>query len=114
MNNLDDKICQEFYCRSSGGGCGGYILVRLNPHINGVVEVVCPKCSHKHQRNIVDGVIKEQGRHTGSPTQEITPTMASWSEKSRMKWPVTDSADSMVANRNFLNEWWHERFGAAE
>jgi len=81
----DNKVWQEWYCTKSGGGCGGYILVRLNMAINGIVEMVCPKCGHKHQRCIEDGQIKEQGRHNGSPTQEITPVMAAWSETPRTK-----------------------------
>ena len=75
------RIFQEWYCTKSGGGCGGYIIVKLNACINGVVELVCPKCGHKHQRCIENGQIKEQGRFNGNPVEEICPTMASWSEK---------------------------------
>lgn len=109
MNGLDDKIWQEFYCRKSGGGCGGYILVRLNPKINGVVEVVCPKCKHKHQRKIVNGEIKEDGRFSSSPKQEIVPTMDAWNEKSQMGFSGEDG--NSCIGRNFLRESWADRFG---
>ena len=76
------KVTQEFYCTKSGGGCGGYFLARLNTNINGIVEVICPNCSHKHQRIIEDGVLKEQGRHHGNPVQEIITTKATFSMNS--------------------------------
>lgn len=72
------KVTQEFYCTKSGGGCGGYFLAKLNTGIDGVVEVVCPNCGHKHQRNIDKGVIKEQFRFDNKPTQEIHPTKATF------------------------------------
>lgn len=49
------RVVQEFYCTTSGGGCGGYILVKLNTAINGVVEIICPNCKHAHQRYIKNG-----------------------------------------------------------
>lgn len=106
----DDKIWQEFYCRKDGGGCGGYVVVRLNMNINGIVEVVCPQCRHRHRRCIVTGEIKENGRDYGSIKQEITPTIAAWSAKSRFNFPNNESGDSVV-KRDFLKESWLERFG---
>jgi len=76
------KIYQEFYCTVSGGGCGGYMTVRLNIAINGVVEVVCPNCNHKHQRNIKNGLLTNQGRYDSAPTQELCPNPAAWSKVS--------------------------------
>jgi len=78
-------VTQEWYCTKSGGGCGGYITVNLNMAINGVVEMICPKCGHKHQRCIDNGVVKEQGRHTGKPTEEICPTIADYSKEPRSR-----------------------------
>lgn len=77
------SVTQEFYCTTSGGGCGGYFVVKLNDKINGVVEVVCPKCKHKHQRSIVNGEIKENGRHSSTPKQTIEPPLPAWSKEPR-------------------------------
>ena len=71
------------------GGCGGYVLVKLNTAINCNVEMVCPKCGHKHRRSIVNGEIKEEGRFNGSPAEEIYPTIGAWSEKPHTKEMVT-------------------------
>ncbi len=77
------KIFQEFYCAKSGGGCGGYVTIPLNIAINGIVEIVCPKCGHKHQRKIKDGVLTDDGRYSSKVTQEIIPTLAAWHKKAK-------------------------------
>lgn len=77
------RVYQEFYCASSGGGCGGFVTVRLNMALQGVVEIICPKCEHKHQRNIKDGVLTGDGRHSSNVTQEIMPTIAAWSKTAK-------------------------------
>lgn len=80
------KIWQEIHCTKSGGGCGGFFLVKLNVALNMRAEMVCPKCKHKHIRHIVDGEVHEWGRHdtsNGAVKEEICPTMAAWSEKPR-------------------------------
>jgi hypothetical protein len=111
------RIHQEWFCTVSGGGCGGYILCKINCAINGVVEMVCPKCGHKHQRSIKDGVITEQSRHTTSPTQEICPTMAAWSEKPRLqasqniKGTNKEREGILVSQTDFIQELKSERFG---
>lgn len=107
------KIFQEFYCTVSGGGCGGYILVTLNNAINGVVEVVCPKCQHKHQRCIENGIIKEQGRHTNSPKETIEPTIAAWSKEPRLRRRQQNERDGFVpkTNEDFLDERLLELYG---
>jgi len=79
------RITQEFYCRTSGGGCGGYFLAKLNTALNGVHEIVCPKCQHKHQRRITNGKITGQDRHSGKPVDEIYPSLGSWSQTPRTK-----------------------------
>jgi hypothetical protein len=87
---LPSKILQEFYCASSGGGCGGYITFKINMALEGTVEMVCPKCKHKHQRIIDRGEIKEQGRYDSNPVQEIHTTMAAWH-----KTPITKRMKKM-------------------
>jgi len=77
------QVTQEFYCADSGGGCGGFVTFPLNMAINGVVEVVCPKCGHNHQRRIKDGVLTDDSRYSSKVTQEVTPTIAAWSKKAR-------------------------------
>lgn len=115
------KVYQEFYCASSGGGCGGYITVRLNMAINGVVEVVCPKCQHKHQRRIKDGVLTDDGRYSQSPTQELCPTIAAWSKKpkhpeSKRGFSSSNEREAQVIEENpqsraFLKDRVFEIFG---
>lgn len=88
---MAERVLQEFYCRKSGGGCGGYFRVKLNIGINGIVKVICPKCQHEHQRNIQDGLIKEDNRYSATPKQEIVPTMAAYSED-----PMTDAMKDII------------------
>lgn len=77
------RAYQEFYCASSGGGCGGYLTFPLNMAINGVVEVICPKCAHRHQRKIKNGILTDDGRYSSKATQEVTPTLAAWHKKAK-------------------------------
>jgi len=115
----DNKVWQEWYCTVSGGGCGGYISTKINIGIKGVVEMICPKCGHRHQRKIVNGMIKEQGRFTSNPSQEICPTMAAYSKEPRtvslkeMKGNERDgvkmSSDELQAQA-ILNESKNERW----
>jgi len=77
------RITQEFYCRSSGGGCGGYFLAKLDFALTGVHNIVCPECKHKHQRRIENGKIVGENRHSGNPVDEIYPTKASYSRTPR-------------------------------
>ena len=110
----DNRVIQEFYCTVSGGGCGGYILVKLNLALNGVVEVVCPNCQHKHQRHISNGEIKEQGRQSSSPTETIEPTLAAYSKEPRFKRKsLASERDSVVPKekRDFLDERCFELYG---
>ncbi len=122
------QVVQEFYCASSGGGCGGFITFPLNMAINGVVEVVCPKCGHKHQRMIKDGVLTDDGRYRDKVTQEITPTRAAWHKKAkhpeskkrvntskeREAVVIEDQAEvrNEATRRGFLNDRLHEIHGS--
>lgn len=95
------KVWQEFYCAISGGGCGGYIMVRINMAINGVVKVICPNCKHSHGRIIEKGHIRESwsgqshslGRNDSSD-QEIVPTMAAFSKKPQTMTYLTKEKSS--------------------
>lgn len=101
----DEKIHQEFYCAVSGGGCGGYIVVKMNIGINGVVRVICPKCGHEHGRIIQNGKIVEnwsgqshfldRNRYTD---QEIIPTMAAYRDKPRSQEYINGINDSNERN----------------
>ncbi len=119
----EDTVRQEWYCTTSGGGCGGYFVVPLNMQINGRVEIICPNCAHKHQRVIEDGQIKEFGRFNGTSTETIRPTRASFSKKpktQRMKDAVSSGSisterDGIVLGddrSDFLRERWFELYGA--
>lgn len=113
------RIFQEFYCTISGGGCGGYIVVPLHDKLTGVVDVICPKCGHKHQRYVKNGRVKEDGRWTKKPVEEICPTMASYREKpltterqrrgSERDGKVIKKDEDSIA-RSMLDESWFERF----
>ena len=112
------KVWQEWYCTKSGGGCGGYILVKLNTAINGVVTMVCPKCGHKHFRTIKDGQIYEQGRFSSESKEEICPTMAAWSKKPHTKVMKKNAGsfkerDGVVITEAscLLQQSWFEKFG---
>ena len=78
-----DKIWQEIHCTTSGGGCGGYILVGLNKHLNRIVTIICPKCQHEHRRRVKNGHVEERDRWKGEPEEELCPTMAAWTKKPR-------------------------------
>lgn len=80
-----DRIAQEIFCTKSGGGCGGFFVVRLNIEINHRVKMICPKCQHEHLRSIIDGVMHEEGRFDGSDKdiEELCPTIGAWSEEPR-------------------------------
>lgn len=118
---MSDRVYQEFYCTTSGMGCGGYITVRINMKLNGVVEVVCPKCGHKHQRCLKNGVLMEEHRWRSSPNQELCPTIAAWSKEPKLKIkghrPERDAIVGVEEKsrgkgfRPFLADVWHERFG---
>ncbi len=110
------RVIQEFYCARSGSGCGGYIIVPLNMSLNGVVEIVCPKCGHKHQRNIKEGVLTEQGRYISNPTQEICPTIAAWHEEphhpdSKKRAGGSEEREAVVLGEDFLANRWFELYG---
>ena len=72
-----DRVWQEFYC----GECQGYFRVRLNMSLNMGVEVVCPKCKHKHHRYIKDGLIYENGRSDNKAIEEICPPLSAYSKE---------------------------------
>lgn len=110
---MDDRIAQEFYCAKSGGGCGGFIGVTINVNLNHVVEVVCPKCGHKHQRRIKDGVLTDLDRYINNPTEELCPTPAAWSKKprqpeSKKRIDTSKEREAVVIDnpiaRDFLND----------
>lgn len=74
---MDNKIWQEFYC----GECKGYFRVKLNMALTIGVEMVCPKCQHKHHRFIKEGVIYENGRSYNGAKEEICPPLSAYSKE---------------------------------
>ena len=113
------RIFQEFYCAKSGGGCGGYITVQLNMALNCVVEIVCPKCGHKHQRGIKKGVLTDDGRHDSKPLEEICPTIAAWSKEARHPESVKrtgswqNEREAVVMGEDFLRDREFELWGGS-
>lgn len=131
-----DRIWQEIHCPKSGGGCGGFILVKLNAALNYKAIVVCPKCKHEHTRCVQKGHVVESGRYTGSDKAKefIRPTMAAWSAEPRTKTMVgvadrRNERDGVIITENtefikqpavstpveieslMMRELWEERHG---
>ena len=79
------SVWQEIHCTGSGGGCGGFVLVKLNVSLNRRVTLICPKCQHQHRRCIKDGQVVEAGRFDGDAQEELCPTLAAWSQTPRTK-----------------------------
>lgn len=81
------RVSQEIFCTKSGGGCGGFIRVKLNAAINHKVQITCPKCGHVHCRSIIKGIVHEKGRFDGDikTYEELIPTMGAWSEEPMTK-----------------------------
>jgi hypothetical protein len=93
------KIWQEIHCPVSGGGCGGFILVKLDVSISRIVTIICPKCKHEHQRAIIDGQVAESGRYNGKSQEELCPTIAAWSET-----PRTRCMQKIVKDKDYKKE----------
>ena len=116
----DEKIWQEFYCRKEGGGCGGYILVKLNPAISGTVKVICPKCGHDHQRQIKNGEIVGDQRYDNKPIEELRPTLAAWSKEPRtlkmtnVSYDESCNAAVISDASHFIKERAFELWGGSE
>ena len=93
------SVWQEIHCTGSGGGCGGFVLVKLDVSLNRRVSLVCPKCQHKHRRAIKDGQVVEEGRFAGDEQEDLCPTIASWSET-----PRTKCMQKVIENKDFRKE----------
>ena len=78
------KETMEFWCSSSGGGCGGYFTARLRTNINGDYTMVCPDCGHEHNRKIVKGVVTSD-RCNNSRTERIIVPKSAFSKESRLE-----------------------------
>ena len=79
-----NKVWQEVFCTISGGGCGGYVLLKLNIALsNHRVKIICPKCKHEHFRIINEGLVTEKGRFTTDSFEEICPPLSAWSKEPR-------------------------------
>lgn len=119
------RVLEEFYCATSGGGCGGFMCVRINKALNGVVEIVCPKCGHQHRRGIKNGVLQEDGRAHGTIMEQLCPTLACWTkeathpESKRRVGDFRQERNAVVVEENpqsrrFLNERKFELWGGLE
>lgn len=73
------RVIQEFYCTKSGGGCGGYFMIKMNMALNGIHKIVCPNCKHEHQRRIEQGKIFEDRRYSDKPVDEIYASKSTFS-----------------------------------
>jgi hypothetical protein len=128
------KVYQEFNCPVSGGGCGGYIMLKLSINFTGVVRVICPNCKHEHGRCVENGHIIEHWttqshhltQHRNDKTDhEIIPTMAAFSKtprttsymkKTKLKSGVNERTAVVVTKLSdlgdpLLRESWLQKFG---
>lgn len=116
---LDNKVYQEFYCRVSGEGCGGYITVKINMALDGPVKVICPKCKHEHERYIKGGKIVDDSSRGKKIVQELLPTLAAWSDKPRMNIDIKNGEHNKREFENgnaviidpVMQERWFETYG---
>jgi hypothetical protein len=93
-----NKVWQEIFCTVSGGGCGGFILVKLNIALKKHrVKMICPKCKHEHFRIIDDGLVTEQGRFATNKFEEICPPISAWSKEPRTS-AMIDVVERRVGN----------------
>lgn len=117
-----EKIWQEIHCTESGGGCGGFIMVGLRGELDYIVEIICPKCNHVHQRKVNKGHVEEKDRWKTNPTEEIMPTMGAYRSKEEgprtkvmQKAPGTQKErDGAIINNSrdlLMRECWEEHFG---
>lgn len=90
-------IYQEFYCTKSGGGCGGYVVIKLRMTLNERIEFTCPKCNHKHRRTVKSGRIVEEGRFDAPATIDLFPTMSAYSTEPRHNIDPKDRSDERNA-----------------
>jgi hypothetical protein len=62
---------EEFYCDTTGGGCGKYFLTNLRTNVDGNYTIVCPNpsCHHEHFRVVTGGLVtrdRHQNRTDGA------------------------------------------------
>lgn len=86
----------------------------INPRLNGVIEVVCPKCGHTHQRYLKDGVLQESGRYKRDPIEQLCPTDAAWHKKpqhpeSKRRTGKSNERDAVVISRDDARDFIDER-----
>jgi len=62
---------EEFYCDTSGGGCGKYFLTYLRSNMTGNYTVECPGCGHQHFRYIKEGVVTNDRHHIRAGSAEV-------------------------------------------
>lgn len=96
------RVVQEFYCTKSGGGCGGYFMIKMNMALNGVHKIICPNCKHDHHRRIRDGHIVEDKRYDGKPVDEIFAPKSSFSFEPRtlqQKNKTTGERDAAIVSK---------------
>lgn len=97
-------------------------MVKLNMALDHRVEVVCPKCQHRHRRNIKNGQIVEDGRWAGAFVEEIMPPISAYSEEPKTvhmknKTSRTERDAAVVQSAQDLIDgvvlWqrWCDRFG---
>jgi len=67
------RILTEFYCATTGGGCGGYFKVFLRTNMFGNYTIQCPnpKCEHHHFRYVKEGVVTDDRHNVRGGQAEI-------------------------------------------
>lgn len=62
---------EEFYCDTSGGGCGKYFLTWLRKKMTGNYTIQCPNCHHHHFRYIDQGLVTRDRHSERSGDKEV-------------------------------------------
>lgn len=99
----------EFYCRTSGGGCGGYLLLPITSEGTYRITFHCPKCKHQHERSVIKGEIVDRCDPRVNQQKdrlvELMPPLSSWTEK-----PRTRAMEAMRKRRERKSaRWYYER-----
>jgi hypothetical protein len=65
------RTLTEFWCDTSGGGCGYYFNTFLRENHSGSYTIECPNCHHHHYRDIQKGVITTNRNYDAQKQKQI-------------------------------------------
>src|SRR4051812_35901823 len=84
-------VWQEMYCTQ----CTSYFGMHFDSEFTGVISIRCGICKHIHQRYILKGLIKEDGRYNnGKPVIDVEVLRSSC-------YPVSRVQEMMKAQKKY-------------